>query len=249
MQEISMEMTPPDSSGAGIDACTGGWFSIIIKDGTVQIRFDESFENLISQIGDVNPILVDVPIGLATDSRRACDVRARYVLGCRGNSVFFAPSKAAIEEEDYDSANEAHRGAIGHGLSQQAYHIGNSIREVNNIVDDQYDGNIRESHPEICFLALNGQPVSWPKTSKKGILFRISLLETVYNDAQAIYDAAIDEYLRKEVSRDDILDSMVLAWAAKQSNLQTIPSSVESDTPRMYTPSLTDLVTKFELNI
>lgn len=230
-------------NGTGIDASSGGFFATIINKGNVKTAFDKSFENLIAKIGEVEPILVDVPIGLPVDSRRDCDIATKKLLGCRGNSVFYAPSEAALQCSNYDDANSAHRKAVGNGLSQQAYHLGKAIRQVSNHVSARYDGRIRESHPEVCFLALNDQPVAWSKSTKRGRRLRLELLDDVYDYSLSIYNEAKRDYLRKQAARDDIIDSMVLSWAASQPELGTLPANVEPDEPRIYHPILTDNVT------
>lgn len=229
-------------SGAGIDASSGGWFGTVIdEDGTVDQYFEESFESIVVKIGEIEPVLVDVPIGLPTEDRRSCDIKTKTLLGCRGLSVFYPPSTDAIDIEPYEKANQAHRDAIGHGLSQQAYHIGSAIRQVRDELDGEIDGRIRESHPELCFLALNGQPVAWPKSTKHGQQFRLELLGRVIGTAEQLYNDALETYLRRKVSRDDILDSMVLAWAATQPELATVPADVEPHDPRIYYPEPTEL--------
>lgn len=124
----------------GADACPAGWFVTVIDGGDVSTDTYESFERLVEDHASAHRVLVDVPIGLPTDARRRCDEEARELLGCRGNSVFYPPSESAIECDDYDDANDAHHGDLGHGLSQQAYHISDAIRDVRSVVGSQYDG-------------------------------------------------------------------------------------------------------------
>lgn len=54
--------------------------------------------------------------------------------------------------------------------------------------------------------------------------------------AATIYKDALNEYYRKDVSRDDILDSMVLAAAARN-ELQTVPEIPDLTQPRIYYPT------------
>lgn len=222
----------------GADGCPFGWFVTVIEDGTVHTDTYERFEPINETYADADRILVDVPIGLPTDSRRQCDEEASDLLGCRGNSVFYPPTENAIKHDEYDRANEAQRGSTENGLSQQAFHIRQKIREVREVVGDQFDGLVRESHPELCFAALNGQPISYPKTSKLGRSFRLQLLTEALEgaDAETIYRRVREEYFLKNVRRDDILDAMVLAVAAGTQSLTTVPKKPSKAQPRIYYP-------------
>ncbi len=220
----------------GADACPAGWFVTVIDGGDVSTDMYESFERLRHEHTGAHHVLVDIPIGLPTDERRRCDEAARELLGCRGNSVFYSPSEGAIECTDYDEANDTHREDLGHGLSQQAYHISDKIREVRSAVGSQYDGNVRESHPELCFAALNGQPIAYSKSSDSGQSLRLELLGETLNDAKAIYGDVRDRRPLTEVGRDDILDAMVLAVAARHDSLATVPSDPDTNEPRIYYP-------------
>lgn len=188
-------------------------------------------------------MLVDIPIGLPTRSRRLCDIEARALLGCRGNSVFFSPCESAAAIGDYDEANAKHREEVGHGLSQQAHAISDKINEVQAVVSEANDGAIYESHPELCFYALNGQPVAYSKSSKRGLAFRRELLEQKRSGLDDEYEQVLDDTIRKNVRRDDILDSMALALGAQSEQLQSIPEDPGPDVPRIHypiTPALAD---------
>jgi len=150
--------------------------------------------------------------------------------------VFYAPSERAIECEDYEDAKEEHGSDIGHGLMKQAHNLRKKILDVRNTIKDGYDGVVRESHPELCFAALNGQPIAYAKSSEAGQELRLQLLEDELEDARALYDETKEEYLRQEVRRDDILDSMCLAVAARSDGLVTTPPDPEPTEPRIYYP-------------
>lgn len=226
-------------SAVGVDACRYGWFATILDEDGIETEPYETFEKVLSDNPDAR-IFVDIPIGLPTGSRRACDIGARDLLGCRGNSVFFPPCETAAELDDYDEANAEHRAVMNNGLSQQAHAISDKIKEVGAVVGERYDGSIRESHPELCFYALNGQPVAYPKSSKRGIAFRRHLLEQEDEGFGDVYERVLKDTLRKELRRDDILDSMVLALAARSEELQSVPENPEPDVPRIYYPALAD---------
>ena len=229
-------MTTSSETIIGVDSCPVGWFATVIDTDGVRTETFEEFKILSETYDGVDRILVDIPIGLPEGERRRCDEDARDLLGSRGLSVFFPPCQSAAELTSYEEASGEHRSQIGHGLSQQAHSISRKILQVADVVESQYNGVVHESHPELCFAALNGQPIAYSKTSDRGRGLRMKLLSDELDDAEALYQDARDEYLLKEVRRDDILDSMVLAVAAQYETLITVPPDPSSTEPRIHYP-------------
>jgi predicted RNase H-like nuclease len=229
-------MSSFDEAVVGVDACPVGWFATVIDGDGARTEAYEGFKELCRTHSSVDRILVDIPVGFPKDERRRCDEDASDLLGSRGISVFYPPCRSAAEISDYQAASDEHRDRIGYGLSQQAHNIGRKILQVADVVGEQYEGVVRESHPELCFAALNGQPIAYSKSSDRGRGLRMKLLSDELDDVEALYRDARDEYLLKEVRRDDILDSMVLAVAAQKGNLTTVPANPSPDEPRIYYP-------------
>ncbi|MFC6873825.1 DUF429 domain-containing protein [Halobellus marinus] len=232
-----------DTPLVGVDACPAGWVATVCEGDIVRVETHEAFA-AVTETYPEGPILVDIPIGLPTGSRRRCDEAASELLGCRGISVFYPPSERAIEHDEYDAASDAHRADVGHGLSQQAFHIRDKIREVADVVGDDYDGRVREAHPELCFAGLNGQPVAYGKSGARGRRLRRALLAEVLDGAERAYEDALERYPRNAVRRDDILDSLVLSVAGEgfstatgiADTLATVPTDPDGDEPRIYYP-------------
>lgn len=225
-----------DGTYVGADACPAGWLVTVIENQSVVVETYGKFSQIRDSYAGADRILVDIPIGLPAENRRRCDEQARSLLGCRGNSVFYPPCESAVACDDYDEANSAHRDSVGNGLSQQAFHIGDKIRDVESVVGDRYDGIVRESHPELCFAALNGQPIAYSKSSKLGRGLRQKLLLKELDIAGTVYNEVREKYTLRKVRRDDILDSIVLAVAARNGGLTAIPSDPNKDEPRIYYP-------------
>jgi predicted RNase H-like nuclease len=230
----------------GVDACPFGWLATVIDADGVRTETYEGFGELREAYSNADRILVDIPLGLPENERRRCDEDASDLLGCRGISVFYPPCGSAAELSDYQAASDEHRDRIGHGLSQQAHNIARKILQVGDVVGGQYDSVVRESHPELCFAALNGQPIAYSKSSDRGRGLRMKLLSDELDVAESLYQNARDEYLLKEVRRDDILDSMVLAVAARKANLTAVPPDPSPDEPRIYFPEFTIPTLKVE---
>ncbi|ELZ77478.1 hypothetical protein C456_03036 [Haloferax volcanii DSM 14919] len=229
-------MATHDRSVVGVDACPLGWLATVIDADGVRTETYEEFDELYETYADVDQILVDIPIGFPGGERRRCDEGASDLLGSRGISVFYPPCRSAAELEDYQNASDEHRDRIGYGLSRQAHSIRQKILQVSDVVGERYDGVVRESHPELCFAALNGQPIAYSKSSDRGRGLRMKLLRDELDDAESQYREIRNEYYLKEVRRDDILDSMVLAIAARNMDLDTVPSDPSPNEPRIYYP-------------
>lgn len=229
-------MAESSSTVVGVDACPVGWLATILEGGDVRMKSYREFEALSESHSASDRILVDIPIGFPEGERRTCDEVAKDLLGSRGLSVFYPPCRSAAECTEYREASDEHENEVGHGLSTQAHNIRQKILEVTDAVAGRYDGQVREGHPELCFAALNGQPIAYSKSSARGRGLRMELLSDELDDAEALYREARNEYLLKEVRRDDILDSMVLAVAAQKGNLTTVPANPSPDEPRIYYP-------------
>lgn len=226
---------PRAEPAVGVDACPHGWFATVLTGHNIKTELYEDFSELHAENQEAR-VFVDIPVGLPTGSRRRCDIAARALLGCRGNSVFFPPCESAVDTEDYDQANTEHRDNMGHGLSRQAHAISDKINELRAIVGESYDAPIFESHPELCFYALNGQPIAYSKSSTRGLAFRRHLLEENRSGMNNEYEQILDDTLRKDLRRDDILDSMVLALAAQSEDQQSVPEHPGPDMPRIHYP-------------
>lgn len=212
----------------GVDACSNGWFAGILNDGHLETHQYDSISALYDQHHEAAGILVDIPIGVPETERRACDEEARARLGCRGLSVFHPPCRAVVDEnpDDYDRANVLNREITDDGLSQQAFHILPEIKEVDEFIEVVSDAGetVWESHPELCFYAFNDRnPIAYSKQSERGREKRRDVLRYELTGSDEAYESAMDEHYRKDVTRDDILDALVLTAAAQEDSLISIP--------------------------
>ncbi|WP_306061332.1 DUF429 domain-containing protein [Natronococcus wangiae] len=219
----------------GIDACSAGWFASILEDGEFETTRYQTFDDVWEVHSSADRILVDIPIGLPEEGTRTCDTDARALLGCRGVSVFDTICRPLLALEDYETANERYRELAGKGLTKQAWYLREKIEQVDAVVrnDERTIDVIYESHPELCFYSLNDRnPVAYSKSSDRGRSKRLGLLSESFEHAEPMYENAEVEYLRKNVARDDILDSMVLAVAAR-SDLVSLPTDGTDRDPWM----------------
>lgn len=219
----------------GIDSCPKGWFYAIITDSEgCETDIAPNIGWLWNRFYNAALILIDIPIGLPSNSHRACDIAARKFLGPeRASSVFPPPCRETIYARDYETACRINQENSGKKISMQTWGISPKIREVDDFLKEHPNArkNIRESHPEVCFRALAGMPIIHPKKKNEGFNERFTVLSKYLPETLKIVNNALARFKRKDVARDDILDSMVLALTARFGNdlLNTFPEMPEKD--------------------
>jgi predicted RNase H-like nuclease len=216
----------------GVDACRRGWFAAHIdEDGTTGVEVFDNFGTLWAAYSRAERILVDIPIGLPEDSLRACDAEARALLKTRRSSVFQVPVRAAVYALTYSDANDHNFAAVGRRLSRQTWNITHSIRDVDGVLrmNESARERVMESHPEIVFMRLaGGHEMRFNKKLPPGHNERLEVLRQHLPAAAALYEEALKAHRRADVARDDILDALALAVAAR-GELQTVPADPPRD--------------------
>jgi predicted RNase H-like nuclease len=220
----------------GVDGCKIGWFyTAITQENDWEIGVSEHIEKLWETHKDASLILVDIPIGLPFNEPRTCDLDARKLMGKGKTSTVFPPScRETLSAETYEEACEINKKVLGKKISLQAYHISKKTKQVDDFLlsNPQARQKIRETHPEICFWALaGGKTMQFPKKKKHGFKERLDLLKKVFSPTQAMVNAALKRYQRKEVAKDDILDSIAAAIVACSPvrSLTTVPEMPGKD--------------------
>lgn len=220
---------------SGIDGCKAGWFYIELGNSNhFQFNIVKTISELHDKISASELSLIDIPIGLIEGKQtyRSCDQAARKLLSKRKSSIFPAPCRQAIYSDNYEEASQTNFEVTGKKLSKQSWFISNKIKEVDSYLKDNNNAiNLREAHPELCFMGLNnGKEMQFNKKTEKGINERLSLLQKHLPISEKIYYSALNQFLRKDLARDDILDAMVLAYAASKSkSLVSLPKKSEFD--------------------
>lgn len=204
----------------GADRCKGGWV-VARGDGdltTVRLVIVESIEPIVEVVQQESAIAcLDVPIGLADDGPRRCDLEARRFLGQpRGSSVFPAPCRAALDARTYQEASHLNFDASGRKLSRQSFGILPAIREVDQAMTPELQDRIREGHPEVTFAVLSGRErgLEHPKKSQAGREERLAVL------SQHLPEIDIEAERKllgpRHLDLDDMLDALAcLATASR----------------------------------
>ncbi|PSQ58120.1 MAG: hypothetical protein BRD23_07680 [Halobacteriales archaeon SW_9_67_25] len=194
----------------GVCWASTGWFGVVLRNGDWTADHFPSVWSLWKYHSDADRILVDVPVGLPMDARRACDVEAKRKLRPHGRRICYAPVREAVYEGNLDDAKETNE-AAGYSIQNQAWPRVPRVREVDEFIDENPGARdrLRETRPELCFYALNGHnPVADSKRTDEGIRRRLALLADELPDATAIYEACRDRYMTPRVtarrSADDL---------------------------------------------
>jgi predicted RNase H-like nuclease len=215
----------------GVDACRRGWFAVHLDaDSTAGFAVFDTFGALWDAYRKADRILVDIPIGLPEDAPREADAQARALLKARRASVFQVPVRAAVYALTYADASEQNFAAIGRRLSRQAWNITHSIRDVDGLlrITEAARARVMESHPEVVFLRLAGHEMRFNKKLPPGHSERLEALKAHFPSAPDLYEAALKAQRRSDVARDDILDALALAVAAR-GELRSVPETPPRD--------------------
>src|SRR3954454_13290040 len=100
----------------GVDGWRGAWVGALLDGRTVTLLALPDVAAVLA-VPDVELVAIDMPIGFSDDGARACDMRARRLLGRAGSSVFPAPVRGVLGCTDYADACVVSRRASGKALS------------------------------------------------------------------------------------------------------------------------------------
>ena len=203
----------------GVDACKKGWFAVALdRQGIRDIGIFKSIDALWRVFQNATAIFIDMPIGLPYADKRRCDMETRKILNRRASCVFPVPCREALHASTYPQACRINEQVLGVKLTIQTWNISAKILEVDRFLSNNQQARrrLRESHPELCFWALaGGRTMAYSKKTAKGFAERRSVLAKNCPQTSEIIQQALDQFQRKDLARDDILDALVLAISAK----------------------------------
>jgi predicted RNase H-like nuclease len=240
----------------GVGWASNGWFGVVLTgSGGWETDLFPSIWSLWKYHSDASSVFVDIPIGLPSDERRACDVRAREMLH-RRRGVFYAPVRGAVYQQNLEEAKAANEAAAEFSVQNHVWRLVPRIREVDEFLDMFPSARDRliETRPEVCFHALNGRnALEASATTESGLRRRRALLADEHPAAVDIYEQAVDRYLTPTYaptvgSASAILDALVAAVTARRSSderlsLPEAPPTDERGLPmRVVYPSDTEQV-------
>ena len=157
-------------------------------------------------------LLVDIPMGLPDSFPRDLESQARKLIPGRSGSFFPVPCRQAVYASSYEDACITNARYLGKKLSKQTWNICPKIREVDRLLcsDTSLQARVSESHPELAFYLLSPDGPQHSKKTHEGIAERLNILARYYEPVHEYYALALEEYPRKLVARDDVLDALIL---------------------------------------
>ena len=218
-------------STLGIDGCRAGWLGIWHKPTGYSWRIEASIRTLVNA-DSCRRAFIDIPIGLSSIERRGCDIAAREFLGrAFSSSVFPTPVRGVLTAKTYELANARHHRLCGRGLSKQSFFILPKIRQVDNLLraDKQWQGKLREAHPEVAFKAVNGADLHSKKKTAAGFNERLDLLSALDPTVPELVDEILSQTKRSQTLPDDVLDAICLAVMPRAGRLKTLPKTPDVD--------------------
>jgi len=189
-----------------------------------EVKVLASFPEALSLPASV--VAVDMPIGLPEGHQpggRTCDRLARRLLGRRGVCVFTPPPRSIFKAKSYE---EAKRLLKGH-LSRQTWNILPKVKEVDQALTPEHQERIFETHPELVFFRLSGNPLP-SKHTEAGFKLRLDLLRKT-----GLFRSLEDNLARcSRGLRLDLLDAYAALLSAKRiftGEAERLPPQPERD--------------------
>lgn len=218
----------------GIDGCKAGWLAFVYEHGQVTFKLEKSLATLFAQLPAQSLVLIDMPIGLADAKSpdRVCDKLARHALKpTRSSSVFPVPCRAAVFASSYEDACKNNIQELGKSLSKQSWAICPKIRELDELLQSDLSLDVRESHPEVVFSALNRAPLNAHKSTEDGLSQRLDVLQNVVSQLFPALQNALRVLPSSSIKKDDIVDAFALMVAASRPEfLRALPELADIDT-------------------
>jgi len=227
----------------GVDWAGNGWVAARHEGDRIEVEFFPTVLILWRAHADAAPILIDVPVGLRETGKRAADQAAASMLGGRrSGSVFFTPTRPAVEAPNIEAAKRR-QDPPSFGVQNQAWAIVPRIREVDGFLQEYADDvgatQFLEAHPELCFAGLNdGTPIEAGKTTDAGQTARLDVLESIDETYVTAYHEAVETLTDPSYApmigaskTDDILDALALAATAAKGvdALESVPEDPAVD--------------------
>jgi predicted RNase H-like nuclease len=192
----------------GIDGFRRGWVAVWIDEhGHQGFDYSPTVDRLLSC--PHHRAMIDIPIGLPERGYRACDEKARELLG---SHVFLGARRDLWTFKNATQANAYYWSSGQKGISVQLWSIRCKIKEIDELMTSERQQKLRETHPELVFWKLKGRARLSSKKTELGRRERIELLRA--NGFTKI-ETWLDQRYRTGIGRDDLIDACACAIVAK----------------------------------
>lgn len=217
---------------AGIGKCKAGWLCISFDDDGNGYNVFHAKEELKKAFETYDRIFINVPVGLEEEAlERECDILLKKELGTDySDEVIIPPIRPALEAPSYAEGNIINYEYNGEKLRLETWNLMPKIRVVDELLREQvlFKERVLESHSEFLFQLLNGGKIFQKKNLKKGIRHRVELIAPKEARAEDFYREIKEEYRRDEVSEEELVDTLVLAYFSKLSTYKKVLSIPEA---------------------
>lgn len=207
-----------DVAWVGAHYCGDSWLAVTFDaDGHDHADVFDGIGDCWLRYEDVaERILVDVPIGLPGDGDRECDRLARGLLGPQASAVVSPPVPDAVRKRRYGVASRVHERQTGDPLSERAFAMSDAIAVLGDLLKEfpSASGVVAEANPELCYRAFAGEPLERERATAGGYAERMRTLASLDRDAPPAVQSAAESVGGHDVAVIDVLDAMVLAYAA-----------------------------------
>jgi predicted RNase H-like nuclease len=216
---------------AGVDGCRRGWVAVVLRDGAFASA--ETFVDFVSVLTAARAVGcvavgVDMPIGLLDEGTRECERVARARLKRASGTVFPMPPRSVLEAPSHADALARCRELGVPGVSAQGFALRTKIMQVERAVADAVQPlpfPVLEVHPELAFLAMNGDAPLESKKTWNGFWTRARLLREHGIDVPERLDGV------GGAIPDDVLDAAAVAWSAdRYARGEAVPLPAEPQT-------------------
>jgi predicted RNase H-like nuclease len=203
-----------------VDGYPRGWIAAVVGDGSPQWlqapvgQFRSLVDDCLAKPPARSAMAVDMPIGLADQGWRECDLQAKARLGRAHARVFLTPPRGVVQmgpKAPNEQVQSRCRELTGKGISRQAMALAPRILDVDACVPDS---RIIEAHPELSFAAMAGEVLA-SKHRPEGIAQRIEVLADAWATSTGMGD--MESWLARrpaDVPIIDALDALAVAWTA-----------------------------------
>lgn len=206
---------------AGIDGCKAGWLVALASeagDDPPCLLVVGRLADLFARPDRPDFVAIDMPIGLPErieGAGRGPERLVRAEIGKRRSSVFSIPSRAALQAQDHGEACRLARltSSPPSGVSIQGFGLFPKIRELDALLRTQREWQERvfETHPELVFRTLKGEPLLHAKKTPAGIAERQALLVLA-----GLAEALVQARPPKGAAVDDALDALAALVVARE---------------------------------
>lgn len=180
-------------------------------------------------------ILVGLPIGLfeTAAEERVCDQLAREVTGGLASTIHSPPIRPATRKRRYQTARKTTKRKTGETLSEASFELSDGIAALDELLQELPEARqiVSESHPELCFRAFAGEPLSYSRTTAGGYAERMRTLAAFDTDAVRAIQHAAEDVGGATVAIADVIDAAALAYTARPGpgELRSLPAEPSTD--------------------